>query len=493
MRNPSHNYNNLQIYIYITKVSRITNKRMNKILQTACFWLCLTSLNTNAIAISDVVHKPLETKNANEIRLLVTADLGYFHSDKRIPGSNVSEMIRAFKRHLSIYHPDISLKKVQVEREDLLDALMRGEGDVVATTLVITDERRKLIDFTEPYMRNSQQIVITRDEVKSFDPTKDLSGKNVWTKNGTAHFRTLLKINDHYSESNLPPIQIHKLNPGIEDIDLVRLLSASHLDLIILDNHRAKLWLDQFHNLKAHYDSPLTSGSDIAWGIRKDSDNLKMLLDEFIKETRPGRPLNAVINSRSRDSSKLLYRIIETDMSSKAGRYESLFKKYGQYYNIDPALIQAIAFQESSFFPNVIGPNNRVGLLQTPRSDSKQWLWTNIDAKSVDLLDVEENVKYGSKMLSRIYHYHFCSPDIDRSSQIRFTLAAYHLSPRSIQEARLKAQELGYNPNIWNHNVAKVIKQNFGNSIPTHVARVVRHYRIYKQIDAIHKLNRSEP
>lgn len=70
--------------------------------------------------------------------------------------------------------------------EGILAALEAGRFDVVANQVTITDERRKVYDFSQPYTYSGLQILVRKDrkDIKSLD---DLAGKKVGVLLGTNH------------------------------------------------------------------------------------------------------------------------------------------------------------------------------------------------------------------------------------------------------------------------------------------------------------------
>lgn len=62
-------------------------------------------------------------------------------------------------------------------REDFLD---RGVADIVVATYSISDERRKLVDFTDPYYHSGQDVLV-RSTDTDMHTVADLLGKTVCT------------------------------------------------------------------------------------------------------------------------------------------------------------------------------------------------------------------------------------------------------------------------------------------------------------------------
>jgi glutamate transport system substrate-binding protein len=87
------------------------------------------------------------------------------------------------------------------------DFLRRGVVDVVVATYSISEERRKLVDFTDPYYYSRQDVLVRSDE-RGIRDIADLAGRDVCTAAGSTSAERLrgevsrarLVIVDTYSE-----------------------------------------------------------------------------------------------------------------------------------------------------------------------------------------------------------------------------------------------------------------------------------------------------
>jgi glutamine transport system substrate-binding protein len=75
---------------------------------------------------------------------------------------------------------------------ELIPALLRGEGDLIACAFSETPERRKLVDFSEPYMYSYNNVIVRQDSLISSQA--DLIGKRVATMAGASHEERLRAI-----------------------------------------------------------------------------------------------------------------------------------------------------------------------------------------------------------------------------------------------------------------------------------------------------------
>ncbi|WP_036664942.1 glutamine ABC transporter substrate-binding protein GlnH [Paludibacterium yongneupense] len=66
----------------------------------------------------------------------------------------------------------------------LIPALQTGNLDVVISGMSIKDERKKVIDFSDPYYDSGLAVMVRKDD-KSIHAIKDLNGKVIAAKTGT--------------------------------------------------------------------------------------------------------------------------------------------------------------------------------------------------------------------------------------------------------------------------------------------------------------------
>ncbi len=73
---------------------------------------------------------------------------------------------------------------VNTKWDGIFAALAAGEFDVVCSAVTITDERKQIVDFTDPYFNAGQSIAVlaSNDEIKSVE---DLKGKRIGVQLGT--------------------------------------------------------------------------------------------------------------------------------------------------------------------------------------------------------------------------------------------------------------------------------------------------------------------
>ena len=111
-------------------------------------------------------------------------------------------------------------------------------------------------------------------------------------------------------------------------------------------------------------------------------------------------------------------------------RYETFIRGHARNYELEPALIAAVIYQESRFKPYARSESGAIGLMQVmPETAKGIALRTGgSDFRVGDLFDPEINIRYGSWYLRHL---------LDRyGGDERLALAAYNAGQRRVDEWR---------------------------------------------------------
>lgn len=77
------------------------------------------------------------------------------------------------------------VKLVNMGFDGLIPALFTGTIDVAASGITITEERKKKVDFCDPYYEAGQGLLVRTDSVKQYSDLKSLEGKTIAVQIGT--------------------------------------------------------------------------------------------------------------------------------------------------------------------------------------------------------------------------------------------------------------------------------------------------------------------
>ena len=141
---------------------------------------------------------------------------------------------------------------------------------------------------------------------------------------------------------------------------------------------------------------------------------------------------------------------------------------------LDQHTLNALIFTESRFKNNVVSHAGAIGLMQLLPRTAK-----SIGIDSIQLFDGTQNIRAGLKYINYLNEY-WELKGVSIENRIPFILSSYNSGPSAIFKETKEAQKLGLNPKLWDNNVAKVHKSNYGEKIMK-LASIYRGYE--KSVD----------
>ena len=125
-----------------------------------------------------------EMLDLNRIRVLVSYSKTFYFLDGPEQRGLSYETFSQFEKLLNekLQRKNIEMKVVFIPltRDELIPALLEGYGDVVAASLTITPERQEVVDFSDPYLTEVDEIVVSGPESPSIASLDDLAGQEIF-------------------------------------------------------------------------------------------------------------------------------------------------------------------------------------------------------------------------------------------------------------------------------------------------------------------------
>lgn len=161
------------------------------------------------------------------------------------------------------------LKVVDMSFDGLIAALQAGSIDFIAAGMTATEERRKNVDFSEPYY-SSKQTIIVRADSNDVVSVKDLKGKSIGVQSGTT--------GEIYATEEVENASVKSFKTGI---DASLALKNGAIDSIILDELPAKEIVRRNPELKIVDDDFFTDEYAIA--VKKGNAELLNSINKTIR------------------------------------------------------------------------------------------------------------------------------------------------------------------------------------------------------------------
>jgi membrane-bound lytic murein transglycosylase F len=163
---------------------------------------------------------------------------------------------------------------VYIEKfHELIPALLAGKGDVIASNLTITEQRKQQVAFTVPVVITKEQLIVRADD--KIAEIKDLKSRNVALLKSTSYWDTMQRHKKHYPEINLQQVSDDK-----SVIDVLDDVANSKHDVTVADSNIINALLPVQPKLKVAFD--VSDERPVGWAVRPDSVELKKVLDNFL-------------------------------------------------------------------------------------------------------------------------------------------------------------------------------------------------------------------
>ena len=432
---------------------------------------------TQAETISERINQSFigdlkEIKNRRILRVLVSYNrTNFFHTTRGDRGIE-HDLMKEFEKYINRgprkkrYKTHIVFLARPFER--LIPDLKAGFGDIAASGLTVTPERAHSIDFTEPYITNIKEILISNKYNFAPKSLQDLSGKQVIVVSNSSYIIHLEQTNQALGRLGLPAIEVVKADPLLEAEDLLEMVNAGLFDYTVVDSHIAEIYQNIFPKIRLQKDFVFHHGGNIAWAINQNLPELKKTLNKFVKKyAKPGKFLGNSLYKKYFKNPFWIKQPLSLNALDETPCLQYYFEKYAEFFDFDWYLIASQAYQESGFKQNLVSRANAVGIMQIKPSTAKSKI-VNIP----NIYDLETNILAGIKYLAFIRDFYFTKPEYSEEDRINFTLAAYNAGPGRIRKLQRMAEARGLDPHKWHYNVEVMARQEIGQETVNYVTKI---------------------
>lgn len=332
--------------------------------------------------------------------------------------------------------------KVLNKLSDFGRLLRKGEGDVVAANLPIALRQEKYFQYSLPYYQTYQVLVQRKSDSIISEPAY-LAGKTVYIRKNSAYENRLFALQDEIGAA----IDIRYQNTSPLTEDLIEEVVNGRIPYTLAHENQARVAKDMHPNLDIA--TRMSFEQRIAFGLRPKSKVLKQKLDAFLQVYLASEAYTLL---KKRYFDYIVSTPTEFFLTPKGALspFDAFFKKAAQKYNWDWKVLAAIAFKESRFNPNARGFGGAYGLMQFMPNTGPQF---GVLPDSSPETQINGGMRYLNAVSKR------WAGIADEQIRLQFTLASYNAGMCHIEDAQRLARAAGLNPNVWDGNVALMVKK----------------------------------
>jgi membrane-bound lytic murein transglycosylase MltF len=250
------------------------------------------------------------------------------------------------------------------------------------------------------------------------------------------------------------------------------MVNAGLVPITVVDDYLAQFWSKVFTSIKVHAGIALRTGGNLAVAFRKDNPKLRETVNTWLRKHAKGDAFRNTIERRYLDNVKYAKNAAADSERQKLQAVAELFTKYGAEYHLDPLLMAAQGYQESTLDQDVKSPVGAIGVMQIMPPTGKE---LNVG----DITKIDANIHAGVKYMRFMMDQYFKDDPMDNLNKGLMTFAAYNAGPGRLKQLRRETQARGLDPNVWFGNVERVASERIGRETVTYVSNIYKYYVAY--------------
>ncbi|HSF07910.1 MAG TPA: transporter substrate-binding domain-containing protein [Nitrospirales bacterium] len=186
-----------------------------------------------------------------------------------------------------------------------------------AGDLTITPESQQLVDFSEPFLTNVREIIVTGPGSPTFSSLDDLSGHTIHVRKSSSFYKHLVRLNASSKLAGQPEITLVPEEENLEDEDLLEMVNAGLLPMLVMDAPLGEFWAKIFKNIRLHPDIAVNANGKIAWTFRKNSQKLAKVINQFARNNKKGSLIGNMLFTRYLQNSPYVKNALATQERKK--------------------------------------------------------------------------------------------------------------------------------------------------------------------------------
>jgi membrane-bound lytic murein transglycosylase F len=318
---------------------------------------------------------------------------------------------------------------------NMLKLIEQGKADIAAAGLTVTEKRKSHIRFGPVYHEVTQQLVYKNGTKKPKDITDIVNGQ-LEVIADSSHVEQLKSLREEVPEL------LWQENHELDNSGLLELVQLELIDYTVVDSNEMAANHSLFPELRVAFD--ISEPQPLAWALPfAEDDTLYREILDFYHELEASGELDKLIEKYYGHIRRFDYvdtRAIHRRIQTHLPLYTDLFQQAGELNNIDWHLLAAVSYQESHWNPQAVSSTGVKGLMMLTRATAK-------DMDVTDREDPEQSIFAGAGYLASIYDR--LPERIQEPDRIWFALAAYNIGLGHLEDARVLAQKLGKDPDLW--------------------------------------------
>lgn len=329
----------------------------------------------------------------------------------------------------------------------LIAMLDSGKVDVIAYEVPMTAEYLESVVPCGPRSESYQVLVQPRGKgVELITDETSLVGRDIYVENDSKYYHRLVNLNEELGGG----VNIHIVDrDSLITEDLIEMVSDGTIPLTVVDNKIARLNSTYYPDIDVSLRLSFPQRS--AWAVAHGHEWLADSIDAWLASDEP-MEVNERLMKRYFELSKDEGPSILVDLThGHISPYDSLFRNYADAIGYDWRLLASQGYVESHFDSTRVSWAGARGIMQVMPGTARAY-----DTDPSKLVHPEVSISTASKVLAALDNSLSRYVE-DPEERKKFVLGAYNAGIAHIYDAIALAGKYGYNPEVWDDNVAECI------------------------------------
>ncbi|MFW6082355.1 MAG: membrane-bound lytic murein transglycosylase MltF [Desulfosalsimonas sp.] len=398
--------------------------------------LCIAFFAGACSRVSDeqeMPHRSFEKiKQSGRIVVLTrNAPTTYYIDRNGRPAGPEYELAKAFAESMGLK----AEFNVKYTIDEILKSLEKGEADIAAAGLTVTEKRKERYRFSPSYQEITPQVVTRRDRVQP-DSLEEVVGLDIVVIANSSYTERL----ENLKETDYPGLDWKETDEKDTE-QLLHEVWLGNIECTVADSNIVDINRRYYPELMAPVN--LGRAQQLGWAMAPGNTELGRAVDRWMEENRETGSL-----SRLYDKYYGFFEIFDyVDVRRYIRRIDARFPQYQEYfreaaekYELPFDLLAAQGYQESHWNAMAVSPTGVRGIMMLTLPTAREMGVSN-------RLDARQSIFGGARYMARLKRS--LADEVDEPDCTWLALAAYNVGLGHLRDAQNLARQQGLDPNAW--------------------------------------------
>ena len=411
-------------------------------------------------------------KASGELVLATRNNTSCYFEGPHGPAGFEYDLAKAFADHLGV-----KLRPLIIEEEaDMIEALRRGDADMIAAGIPFGKQSAKLVALGPGYLDIRQQVVGRRGGIKPNDISQ-IEDTAIWIAGSSDRLEILKALKTEHANLDWKTIS------ECSTEELLQMVWNRSLPLTMVESHTLTINRRFYPELVVHF--TLGEPKKLAWAMHPQSRHLHRAATRWFADAETKTKIDGLVDyyfSHLEEFDYVDLARYRRRIYDRLPKYQNHFQEAAEKYGLDWHLVAAQAYQESHWNPRAKSFTGVRGIM----------MLTQDTAKTLGLknrLAAKESIFAGTRYLARLHQQ--VGDKVAEPDRTLMALAAYNLGFGHLQDARILSMRLGKPADSW-HGVRSVLpllqKKKYYRTLPHGYARGNEAVQYVDRIRTYHKV-----